>query len=92
MCILDLKNASRTDYLNACADLAALGLHRTVVASNGNNVVAPIITMGEFTGESAANVRDHVRNQVKSAFARRRFTSETSVTVGGDWTWGAATT
>src|SRR5437870_3218829 len=32
VCTFDLKNATRTDYENAYADLANLGLRKTVVA------------------------------------------------------------
>lgn len=93
-CTFDLKNASRTDYENAYADLAKIGLSRTVLASGGNKIVAPTtMTIGEFTGTSAEAVRDDVRAKVKAAFKTRGFTSEIFVFVGGQsWTWGAATT
>jgi hypothetical protein len=92
-CTFDLKNASTTDYQNAYADLANLGLKKTVVADNKNSIVAPTtMTIGEFNGQSASSVRDYVRERVKNAFSARRFTSEIFVTVGGDWTWGAGTT
>jgi hypothetical protein len=92
-CTFDLRNASRTDYETAYADLKGIGLKRTVVGSNGNNIVAPTtMTMGEFNGVSAPGVRDYVRDKVQAAFQARRFSSEIFVTVGGDWTWGAVTT
>ena len=92
-CTFDLANASRLDYQNAYADLEELGLSRIVVASNGNEVVIPTTSViGKFNGESAANVRDDLRNRVKAAFSARGFDSEIFVLAAGDWTWGAATT
>jgi hypothetical protein len=41
VCTFDLKNATRTDYQNAYADLKELGLHKTVVSSQNKEVVAP---------------------------------------------------
>jgi hypothetical protein len=64
-----------------------------VVGTDGIKVVAPTtMTLGEFTGEKAGAVCGHVRDQVKAAFARRRFSSEIFVVVGGDWAWVPATT
>jgi len=93
VCTFDLKNASRTDYQTAYADLANIGLHKTVVSGQGKNVVAPTtMTMGEFNGADAASIRDHVRNQVQAVFAARRFSSEIFVVVAGNWAWGASST
>jgi hypothetical protein len=93
-CTFDLKNASRTDYENAYADLTRIGLKKTVLASSGSHVVAPTtMTIGEFNGGSAEAVRDDVRAKVQAAFTARRFTSEIFVFVGGQsWTWAGATT
>ena len=93
-CTFDLKNASGTDYENAYADLARIGLKKTVVAGGGNRVVAPTtMTIGEFNGLTAEIVRDDVRGKVQAAFKARRFTSEIFVFVGGQsWTWGGAAT
>ena len=92
-CTFDLKKASSADYQNAYADLATIGLHKAVKADSGSSVVAPTtMTIGTFQGQSSGSVRDHVREATQAAFAARQFTSEIFVTVGGDWTWGAATT
>jgi hypothetical protein len=50
------------------------------------------MTLGEFNGQSSASVRHFVRDAVKKAFAARAFSSEIFVVVGGDWTWGVAST
>jgi len=93
VCTFDLKNATRTDYQNAYADLEELGLHKTVVSSQSKEVVAPTtMTMGEFNGADTGFVRDHVRNQVQAAFRARRFASEIFVVVAGNWAWGASST
>jgi hypothetical protein len=93
LCTFDLKNATYTDYQNAYADLAKLGLRRTLVSDQGHNVVAPTTTaMGTFNGQSTVTVRDYVRSQVQTAFKARGFKSEIFLVVGADSTWGAATT
>jgi hypothetical protein len=92
-CTFDLKNASIRDYENAYSDLARIGLKKTVAADRGGEVIAPTtMTIGQFNGQSAAVVRDQVRNAVKQAFFARHLSSEIFVVVGGDWTWGAAAT
>lgn len=92
-CTFDLKNATSQNYKDAYADLEKVGLKKVVVSGQGNNVVIPTTAAaGEFNGTSAASVRDDIRNRVKNAFTARRFSSEIFIVVGGDWTWGGATT
>lgn len=92
-CTFDLKNATSQDYQTAYADLASLGLKKVVVSDQGQQIVAPTtMTLGQFEGQNAVAVRDSVRESVKRAFSSRRFSSEIFVVVGGDWTWGAAST
>lgn len=92
-CTFDLERASRSDYENAYEVLATVGLHRTVVGSSGKDVVAPTtMTMGQFNGTSAAEVRDAVRERVRQAFSGQGFTSEIFIAVGGDWAWGTQRT
>jgi hypothetical protein len=93
LCTFDLKSGTAADYRNAYADLEKLGLRKVIVYGDNKEYVIPTTTVvGSFTGQSAAEVRDHVRDKVKAAFAARRFTSEIFVVVAGDWAWGAATT
>lgn len=92
-CTFDLKDASQKDYENAYSDLSDLGLEKIHKGSKGGDVVIPTTSvMGEYTGTSAAAVRDDVRAKIKAAFSARRFKSEIFVIVGGDWGWGAAIT
>jgi len=92
-CTFDLKGASAKDYENAYSDLEGLGLRKVQKTNKGGEAVIPTTSaMGEFTGSSAASVRDDIRAKVKGAFAARLFKSEIFVIVGGDWAWGAATT
>lgn len=92
-CTFDLKGASSQDYQNAYADLAKLGLRKLVVSNGGNQTVVPTtMTVGEFNGQSAAAVRDWVRDAVKREFAARQFSSEIFVVVGDNWAWGAEST
>ena len=77
ICTFDLKNASRDDYTNAYADLAALGLNKVVVAGSGKEVVMPTTTTaGNFNGASAQKVSGDVSEWVKGKFAGRGFKSE----------------
>jgi hypothetical protein len=92
-CTFDLKNATSRDYQNAYTELEGLGLKRVVVSGQGREVVAPTtMTIGTFTGRTAAAVQEHIRNLVKAAFATRGFSSEIFVTVGDNWAWGAGST
>ena len=93
-CSFDLKGASSTDYQNAYADLANLGLKTAVVSDRGTNVIAPTtMAMGEIDGTSVDAVRDDIRNKVQAAFRQRRFSSEIfRVVAAGNWTWGGAST
>jgi len=93
VCTFDLANASYEDYENAYADLDQLGLHRQVTSDKGTKITLPTTTTaGEFNGQSAGSVRDHVIERVKKAFAARRFKSEIFVSVGGNWSWAHRTT
>lgn len=93
LCTFDLKNASSTDYQNAYADLAAMGLHRAQDNASGGKTVIPTTTvLGSYNGADATSVREHVRTKVQAAFKARGFTSEIFLVVGGtDWTWGSTT-
>lgn len=93
VCTFDLKNASSQDYKNAYADLASIGLKKVIKASDGSDTVIPTTAaMGEFNGNSVTEVRDNIRNRIKSAFKARRFSSEIFLVVGGNWAWGADST
>lgn len=93
-CTFDLKGASSTDYQNAYADLAAIGLKKVHKSDNGNDIVVPTTAaMGEFNGSSAASVRADIMARVRTAFSKRGFTSEIFIVVGGiDWAWEAHVT
>jgi hypothetical protein len=68
-CTFDLKNASRTDYQNAYADLQKLGLKKVILSDGGKEVVVPTtMTIGTFDGQGAGPVRDYVRDKIQAAF------------------------
>ncbi len=93
VCTFDLKDASYQDYQNAYADLARIGLQKQLTSGQGTKITLPTTTTaGEFTGTSAAEVRDNLTERVKNAFTARRFTSEIFISVGGDWAWSHRTT
>ncbi|MPM28326.1 hypothetical protein SDC9_74847 [bioreactor metagenome] len=92
-CTFDLKNANEQDYQNAYADLEKIGLSKIQSASNGNKVVIPTTSvLGIFDSNSAADLRDSVRNEITKAFIARKFKSEVFVLVGKDWAWGTEAT
>lgn len=92
-CTFDLKGATSQDYQKAYADLEKIGLKKVVVSSQNSKAVIPTTAVaGEFNSTSVANVRDDIRDRVRSAFAARGFSSEVFVVAGGDWAWGATTT
>jgi hypothetical protein len=91
-CTFDLKNADRSDYDDAYADLEDIGL-KLVVAGMDRDVVIPTTSViGDFIGAGVVSVRDYVRSNVKTAFTARGFTSEIFVVVGENGTWGSTTT
>ncbi len=84
----DLSNASSEDYEVAYAELAFIGLYKQVLNGNGEALALPTTTcVGDFSGTSAESVRDHVRQQIDSAFNVHAFEYEIFVSVGGDWAW-----
>lgn len=87
----DLQNADSDDYDNADRELAKLGLTRQLQATNGTTVTLPYNTYaGEFTGVTAAQVRNDVRNLAMAALQQCQVTGKLFVAVGGNWAWGAA--
>jgi hypothetical protein len=92
-CTFDLKNASRSDYEHAYTDLDNIGLKRTILTTSGKRFVAPTtMTMGEFDGTDVGSVRDDVREQVRQAFTARGFSSDSFISVAGNWAWGEVKT
>lgn len=92
-CTFDLKNATSRDYDTAYGALEKLGLYKVQKSDKGNNVVIPTTAaMGQYDGDNAGGVRDHVVAQIKAAFTAQRLKSEIFVTVGGNWAWGSGTT
>lgn len=86
----DLHNADSEDY--ACADrqLAEVGLSKRLTADAGGVVQLPYNTyVGSFTGVSAGNVRDYVRERAKQALMACKLRGRLFVMAGGDWAWGS---
>lgn len=88
-CTFDLKGATATQYQDAYAELAKLGLQKVVKADDGGSWVIPTTSaMGFLEGGSAEVLRDQIRGRIAAAFAAKRFSAEIFVIVGGDWAWG----
>lgn len=94
LCTFDLKRASSQEYEFAYSDLGALGLHKAQANSAGGQTVIPTTTvLGDgFTGTSATEVAQRVREQVRAAFTRRGLTSEIFVVAGWNGTWSSCVT
>lgn len=92
-CTFDLKQGTASDYENAYADLASIGLSRVHKSDQGSDVVIPTTAaMGFFNGTGAVSIRTNICDRIEQAFRARRLKSEIFVVVGGDWAWGARTT
>ena len=86
LCIFDLKNASREDYLYAHMDLAALGLRQTVKSGNGSGFKLPAnAVMGTLEGRSVEDVRSVVGKQVQDIFKARGLRGTFFVVASADW-------
>lgn len=84
----DLKNAQPKHYDLVYSSFAALGLSKEVKASNGKTYTLPNTTCsGEFSGTSAAAVRDDFAKRTQNAIAELGLSGEVFVVVGGDWGW-----
>ncbi len=92
-CIFELKNATREDYLYAYADLAELGLKKTVKSDDGRSVTIPsTAVMGIFSGKSVNDVRSSLGNQVEDVFKTRGYGGEFFIVVSADWAIGGGST
>lgn len=67
-CTFDLKNADFQDYKNAYDDLEKIGLKRVMQGKSSEVVIPTTAVLGDFTGNSAASVRDYVRQKIRDAF------------------------
>lgn len=85
----DIANGKREDYETVYKEFARIGLRPILTSDHGKTVQLPTTTTaGEFKGQSAAGVREHLCNETQQAFSRNRLRGEIFVSVGGDWTWG----
>ncbi len=89
VCSFDLVNCGYKEYLNAYADLAAIGLKRDIASSYGDHVRLPTTTIaGEFDGKSPGQVRDDLYVKIHNVFSKRGFKSQIFISVCRDWSWG----
>jgi hypothetical protein len=85
-CVIDLKSASREDYLYAYMDLGELGLRRSAKSGQGPSFDLPGTTvMGMCEGRNAEEVRTLIGKGVRSIFKTRNLHGTFFVVVGGDW-------
>jgi hypothetical protein len=92
-CFFELRNASREDYMYVYADLARLGLRKTVKADDGRSVAMPATAvMGMFDGKNVNDVRSDLASQVEDVFKTRGYNGEFFVVVSADWACGGGAT
>ncbi len=93
LCVFNLKEASRDDFLYAYADLAKLGMKRVIKSDGGSTVTLPPATvMGTFNGKNVNDVLGAVGHQVADIFKARGYRSEFAVFVATTWAWGNGAT
>ena len=93
ICVFDLREASRDDYLYAYLDLAELGLRRTVKSENDPSFQLPgAAVMGTADGRSVEEVRSAFGKKVQSIFKARGLRGDFFVVASADWACAGETT
>ena len=93
LCIFELRNASREDYLYAHMDLGALGLRQTVKSETGPGFKLPAnAVMGTLEGRSVEDVRSVVARGVQDIFKARGLRGTFFVVASADWACAGETT
>jgi hypothetical protein len=93
VCIFELRNASREDYLYAHMDLGTLGLRQTVKSENGPGFKLPAnAVMGTLEGRSVEDVRTLVGRGVQDIFKARGLRGTFFVVASADWACAGETT
>jgi hypothetical protein len=88
-CTFDLKTVRREDQLYLYADLAKLGLNKTVKSDDGRSVNIPATAvMGMLDGKTVNEVRSTIVRSVQDVFKTRGYSGEFFVVVSGDWACG----
>ena len=86
LCVFDLKNANREDYLYAYMDLETLGLRKTLKSDGGPSFRLPTsAVMGMFEGPSVEDVRTTVARQAQNVFDARGLRADFFVVASADW-------
>jgi hypothetical protein len=86
LCVFDLKDAGREDYLYACMDLAAFGLRQIVKSENGPSFKLPgTAVMGMFEGKNVDDVRSVVAKKVQGVFNARGLSVDFFIIASSDW-------
>jgi hypothetical protein len=86
LCVFDLRNADREDYLHVYMELAALGLRKIVKSDNGPGFRLPsTAVLGTFDGQSVDEVRSMIGRKVQAIFAARDLRGDFFVVASSDW-------
>jgi hypothetical protein len=85
----DLEHGDSEDYQTIYDEFEDIGLKKVIRSSQGNDIVLPsTTTAGEFSADSAVEVRDDICTKTKAVFTNHGYEGEIFVHVGGDWAWG----
>jgi hypothetical protein len=86
LCIFELKDAVREDYLYAYMDLETIGLRRTIKSDAVSTFQLPTTAvMGMIDGRTVGEVRTAVGKQVQGLFDARGLKADFFIVVCGDW-------
>ena len=86
LCVFDLRNAAREDYLHVYMELASLGLRKIVKSDNGPGFKLPsTAVLGTFEGQSVDEVRTLLGKKVQGILQSHGLSGDFFVVASADW-------
>ena len=86
LCVFDLRNANREDYLYMYMELASLGLRKIVKSENGPGFKLPsTAVLGTVDGQSVDEVRSVVSKKVQASLEAHGLRGDFFVVASHDW-------
>ena len=86
LCVFDLRNAAREDYLYVYMELASLGLRKIVKSESGPGFKLPsTAVLGTFEGQSVDEVRSIVGKKVQAILEAHGLSGDFFVVASSDW-------
>jgi hypothetical protein len=86
LCVFDLRNALREDYLYVYSELASLGLRKIVKSANGPGFRLPsTAVLGTLEGRSVDEVRSFVGKKILGILQSHSLRGDFFVVASHDW-------